>query len=209
MKKRSKQIILGALGLLALLTLSVVLYFYIALSGNPIEGFLEQRQIIRFYEQKYNEDFNLLRSDYDYKRKEFTFSVASENQPEITFSTTLDETTRIDAYAAARCREYLYKVISDALGSDYDHLMYRVNVYEDYNSPGSLEPDLTKRLSQNQYTMDFSWDVTRLEPLQVDSVLKEMAWRISQRLEFSIGALRIRAGVYDGKDYYHADIKLR
>ena len=36
-----------------------------------------------------------------------------------------------------------------------------------------------------------------------------MTQRISARLDTSIGGLKIRAGVYDGKDYYITEVDLR
>jgi hypothetical protein len=163
MKKRGKTIVLGILGLLALVLLSFVLYFYIALSGNPIHQWQERREIIKFFESRYDEDFSVVRADYDYKRSEFEFTLISKAHPDLEFRTTLNETTRVDKYAERRSEDFLYATIGKALGSDYDHLTYHVNVYEDLFSTGLLEPDLNKRLSQNEYTIDFSWDAAAID----------------------------------------------
>ena len=209
MKKRSKRIIIGVIGFLLLTVLAFALYFYMTFSGNIIERFSQQRSIIKVYEARYDEDFKIVSSSYDYKRKEFSFRISSQSQPEIIFTSTLDEADRIDRYAAARCTVYLRKVISEAFGKDFDDLQYRVNIFEEYNSPGLLERDVTTRLSQNQYVVDLSWDPPVLDTLQVDTIFNDMTQRISARLDTSIGGLKIRAGVYDGKDYYITEVDLR
>ena len=50
------RIIFGIISLVVLAILVMVLYFYIAFSGNPIERFSQQRSIITDYEARYDED---------------------------------------------------------------------------------------------------------------------------------------------------------
>ena len=104
------RIIFGIISLVVLAILVMVLYFYIAFSGNPIERFSQQRAIITDYEARYDEDFKIISSSYDYKRNEFSYTISSKNHPEIIFTTTLDEAGRIDKYAAARLRQNQYIV---------------------------------------------------------------------------------------------------
>ena len=208
MKKRTKRLV-GVIGFLLLTALAFVFYFYMAFSGNIIERFSQQRAIIKVYETRYDEDFKIVSSSYGYKRKEFSFRLSSKSKPEIIFTSTLDEADRIDRYAAARSIDYFRKVISETFGKDFDDLQYRVNIFEEYNSPGLLERDVTTRLSQNQYVVDLSWDPPVLDTLQVDTIFNDMTQRISARLDTSIGGLKIRTGVYDGKDYYITEVDLR
>lgn len=208
MKKRSKTIVLGILGLLALIFLSFVLYFYFALSGNPIQQWQERRAIIKFFEGRHDEDFSVVRTDYDYKRSEFEFTLVSKAHPDLEFRTTLNETTRVDKYAERRSEDFLYVTIGEALGSDYEPLAYHVNVHEDYTSPGPLEPDLYKRLSQNDYTIDFSWDASAIDGENVDQILEEMAQKIAHRLTAPVGSMKLRVSVYDGTNYYFSEVAL-
>lgn len=64
MKKRTMRIIFGIISLVVLAILVMVLYFYIAFSGNPIERFSQQRSIITDYEARYDEDFKVISSSY-------------------------------------------------------------------------------------------------------------------------------------------------
>lgn len=208
MKKRGKTIVLGILGLLALVLLSFVLYFYFALSGNPLHRWQERREIIKFFENRHDEDFSVVRTDYDYKRSEFEFTLISKAHPDLEFRTTLNETSRVDKYAELRSEDFLYATISKALGSDYDHLAYHVNVYEDLFSLGLLEPDLYKRLSQNEYTIDFSWDAAAIDEGNVNQILEEMAQKIAHRLTAPVGSLKLRVSVYDGTNYYFSEVVL-
>lgn len=208
MKKRTKRIIFGTLGFLSLTVLGFMLYFYIGFSGNPIVGYQQQREVIKIYERMHTEDFVKISSSYDYKRDEFSFNVSSKSQPEIIFTTTLDEANRIDKYAQAQSIKYLNKVINDSLGTDFNHLQYRVNVYEEYDSPGIMEHKTITRLSLNYYVIDISWDTSMLDPLEVESLFADMAHRISEHLDTPVGGLKLRVGVYDGKNYHLGEIDL-
>ena len=55
MKKKTKRIIFGIFSLVLLSILAMVLYFYIAFSGNPIERFNQQRALVKVYEISYDE----------------------------------------------------------------------------------------------------------------------------------------------------------
>lgn len=209
MKKKSTLVIFSVLGLIGLAVLAFMISFSFELSGNPLERFRQQREILQFYESRYDEDFKVIRSSYDYKRNEFSFRIASKNHPELFFTSTLDEAETIDKYAAARCIDYLHQIMSEALGDDFADLQHRINIHEKYEPSSKLERDLETRLNQNHYVVDISWDTPTLDPLQVDALFADMTQRISQRLDKPVGGLRIRAGVYDGKNYYHTDTDLR
>jgi len=157
---------------------------------------------------RYIEDFSVVRSDYDYKRSEFEFTLISKAHPDLEFRTTLNETTRVDKYAERQSKDFLYATIGNALGSDYDHLAYRVNVYEDLFSPGLLELDLNKRLSQNDYTIDFSWDAAAIDEGHVDQFLEEIAQKIAHKMTAPVGSLKLRVSVYDGTNYYFSEVIL-
>ncbi len=42
-----------------------------------------------------------------------------------------------------------------------------------------------------------------------DTILADIAQRVSEKLETPIGGLKIRAGVFDGKNYYTTEIDIR
>lgn len=209
MKQTMKRLIFCILALITVAVAAITVYFYVSMSGNPVDRFRQQRALIQVYETRYQEDFVVVSSRYDVKRKEFSYRLSSTNKPDIEFISTLAETRLIDRYAEAQCINYLYQIISEALGKDFDELNYRVNILEGYDSPGLLEPDRTIRLSQNQYVADISWDPPVLDALQVDAILADMTLRISAKLDTPIGGIRLRAGVFDGKNYYTPEIDLR
>ena len=202
MKLTTKRIGLGILGIFLSLALAASLYFYIAFSGNPIERWQAKAAVRTFYEDRYSEEFKVLRWDYDWKRHEFEFVLSPAGQPDMEFTATLEETSRIDNYGGARSREYFYTVIDEALGSEFDYLNYRVNVHESYDSPGSMETNLARRLSQNEYVIDFTWDTEKINEPEIDVVLESVAKRIAGRLDRPVDSLIIRASVYDGTNWY-------
>ncbi len=205
MKRNWKKILLIVLGVLAAIIISIVLYFYIALSGNPIEKWQERSAVVNLYEDRYNQDFKVERSSYDYKRGEFEFVLYPAEDPDITFRTSLDQTRYTDAYGEARSRRYLSNILSEALGSDFDYLDYHMNVYEEYLAEDAFETDLEKRIGMNSYVVDFSWDVEKIDTDEIDSVFQDITNRIENALDISVGEIKIRIGVYDGTDYYHKD----
>lgn len=151
----------------------------------------------------------MISSSYDYKNNEFSFGISQKSYPEIIFNSTIDELNNIDRNAAAQCTEYLYKIIFEALGNDFDNLQYSINIYEDFESPGILERDPKTHLSQNRFVVDLSQDSPVIDPLQVDTIFADMTLRISEHLDTAIGGLKLRAGVWDGKNYFHTEIDLR
>ena len=208
MKKQSKKLLLIIIASFLLVIASFAVNFYIQLSGNPIEGWKEKKALLRLYEEKYGEDFKVTYTSYDYKRHEFSFTMHPESDPESSFRTTLYETERNDAYGELRARGYLSDLVMEALCSGYDYLDYKMNVFEEYDSPGLLEGDLNKRLALNHYKIDFSWDDEKIDPVEIDRVFMDIVERIEEKLTFPIGGIVIRVGVFDGEDYHHNQVVL-
>ncbi len=208
MNKAWKKWILRLLILIVIIMLSIVAYFYIALSGNPFVMWQQQRSVVKIYEDRYQEPFDVTDSNYDYKRGEYTVEIAPKSNPDYEFNTTLYEASQIDLYAKLRSITYLREQITLALGSDYSDLEYSFNVFEDYKSIGAMETDKMKRLSQNMYTVDFSFDVESINADNLNSMFMEIHTKIEERFDVPIGELTLRFGAYDGTDYHHFEMKL-
>jgi hypothetical protein len=208
MKINYKRILIKLLFALVVSIAAFVLYFYVQLSGNPIEGWQEKRDVLKIYEDRYGEDFEVTDTSYDYKRGEFSFTMHPESEPVTSFRTTLDEAGMMDAYGSLRAENYIRNLIVESLGSEYEYLEYTFNVYEHYDSPGIMETDLKTRLGMNNYVVDFSWDVEKIDSDDIDAVFGDMVERISINLTDPVGSILIRVGVYDGKDYYHNQTEL-
>ncbi|WP_422485406.1 hypothetical protein [Gudongella sp. DL1XJH-153] len=205
MKRNRKKVLLIVLGVITAIILSIVLYFYIALSGNPIEMWQKRSAVVNLFEDRYNQEFKVERSSYDYKRGEFDFVLYPENDPSLTFRSSLDQARYEDAYGEARSRRYIRNIITESLGADFDYLDYRMSVYEEYLAEDAFETDLVRRIQMNSYVIDFSWDVEKIDSDGIDAVFEDIANRIENALDISVGEIKIRIGVYDGVDYYHKD----
>lgn len=209
MKINYKRILIKLLLALIVSIAAFALYFYFQLSGNPIEGWQEKRAVLKIYEERYGEEFEVTDTSYDYKRGEFSFTMHPESEPVISFRTTLDETGRIDSYGSLRAENYIRDLVFESLGSEYEYLEYTCYVYEHYDSRGNMEADLMTRLGMNDYVVDFSWDVEKINSEEIDAAFGEIVEKISERLVDPIGSLTIRVGVFDGNDYYHLQKYLR
>jgi len=205
MKTNWKKILLFALGVLTAIILYFGLTLYLALEGNPFERMKERSQVTRIFEETYDKDFKVESSSYSYKRGEFDFTLYPADDPDLTFRTTLDQTRYKDAYGEEISRSYIRSIITEALGSDFDYLDYRMNVFENRNSTDVFEPDLYKRLSTNSYTIDFSWDVEKIDSDDIDAVFEDIVSRIDDAIDMDLEELKVRSSVYDGEDYYFKD----
>lgn len=208
MKKDWKKWTLRFFILILIIVLSISAYFYIGFAGNPFVMWSQQRAVLKIYEARYPESFIVTNTNYDYKRNEYEVKLSPKQNPEVEFTTTLDEAKRIDLYGRIRSINYLRAEINEVLGSNYSDFEYTFNVFEDYNSPGVMETDLKKRLSLNWYTVDFSFDVPVIKKDELDDLFTEIHAKISKIIVGPIGKMDLRFGAYDGKDYYHFELSL-
>jgi hypothetical protein len=123
----------------------------------------------------------------------------------MTFRTSLNTMRYKDVYGEVRSRSHIHEIVSEALDSDFDYLGYTMNVFEDHNPTDVFEPNLMKRLSMNNYTVDFRWDVEEIDSAETDAVFEDIVARIEDALNVEIGKLKVRSSVYDGEDYYFND----
>jgi hypothetical protein len=207
-KKNWKKWILGFIILIVVLFLSVVAYFYVALSGNPFVMWQQQRAVVKVYENRYHEPFDVIGSNYDYKRGEYEIELSPKSNPEYEFRTTLYEASQIDLYGKMRSIAYLRELIVGAIGSDYADEKYTFNVSEDYRSPGVLETDMMKRLSQNMYTVSFSFDVPSIDTDEMDAMFMEIHDKIFKAIDVPIEEMTLRFSAYDGTNYHHFETTL-
>jgi len=203
-----KKIILFALGVLTAIVLYFGINLYLALEGSPFEKWQERREVVRIYEEAYGQEFVVKESNFDYKRNEFEFTLYSEDAPDMTFRTSLNTMAYKDVYGEVRSRSHIQGIVTEALGSDFDYLDFNMNVFEDHNPTEVFEPDLIKRLSINSYTVDFSWDVERIDSEEIDTVFDDIVTRIEDALHMELEDLKVRASVYDGEDYYFKEMVL-
>ena len=209
MKTRKKRIILIVLGIIAIAILSVIAYFYVALSGNPIVMWQQKRAVLRIYEDRYDEDFNVIRSSYDYKRGEYFYTLEPEGYPHFKFNTTVNESTQHDVYAELRAEGFISQIVEEALKNRLDFQAATLNIHEQHTTSAATESDVLKRLRQNAYVISISMDVDQLNPEAVDAAAKEMGHKIDSALESTLGGLKLRVSVYDGTDYHFSEVDIR
>src|SRR5690554_2300428 len=141
-----KKIVLFALGVLTAIVLFFGLNLYLALEGSPFEKWQERREVVGIYEEAYGREFVVEESNFDYKRNEFEFTLYPEDDPDMTFRTTLNTMRYKDAYGEVRSRSHIHEIVSEALGSDFDYLDYTMNVFEEHNPTDVIEPNLLERI---------------------------------------------------------------
>lgn len=210
MKKSTKRILLIVLGIIAIALLSFISYFYVALSGNPIVKWQEKQTVLRIYEDRYDdEDFKVIRSNYDYKRGEYFYTLEPEENPHLKFTTSVYESTGHDLYAELRAENFIRQIVEDALNGTFDPLTTTMNIHEQHTTIADAESDVLKRLRQNTYVISVSMDVDLLDTEAVDAATIEMGHKIDTALDTTVGGLKLRVSVYDGDNYHFSDVNLR
>jgi hypothetical protein len=209
MKLTKKRIILVVLGILAIAILSVAAYLYLSLSGNPIVMWQQKLAVLRIYEDRYDEDFKVIRSNYDYKQHQYFYTLEPEANPGFKFTTSVDESRQRDLYAELRAEDFIRQIVEEALKNSLDPETSTMNIHEEYNTSGGTESDVLKRLGQNRYVISISIDVEPLDPEAVDAATIEMGHKIDSALDATLGGLKLRLSVYDGTNYHFgfADIR--
>ncbi len=209
MKITKKRILLAVLGIIVITILSFITYFYVALSGNPIVKWQKKQVILRIYEDRYEEDFKVIRSHYDYKRGDYFYTLEPVENPQLKFNTSVYESTQRDLYAELRAEDVIRQAVEDALNGLLDPQSSTMNIYEEHNTLGGTETDVHKRLRENHYVISISRDVDLLDPGAVDAATMDMGQRIDTALGAAVGGLTLRVSVYDGDNYHFSDVDIR
>lgn len=213
MKKTTKRTILIVLGIIAIAILSFISYFYVALSGNPIVKWQKKQAVLRIYEERYEENFKVVRSHYDYKRREYSYTLEPEENPQFKFNTSVYESTQRDLYAELRAEDFIRQTVDDALKNSLDPLVTSLtssmNIYEDNNTIDGTESDVLNRLRENHYVIRVSMDVDLLDTAAVDAAAIDMGREIDRALDTTVGSLKLSISVYDGTNYHFSDVDIR
>lgn len=209
MKTTKRRIILIFLGILAIIILSVIAYFYVALSGNPIVMWQQKQAVLRIYEDRYDEDFIVIRSDYDYKRGEYFYTLEPEDYPHFKFNTSVYESTQHDVYAELRAEDFIRQTVEEALKNSLDFQAATLNIHEQHTTSADTESDVLKRVLQNDYVISISMDVDQLDPGAVDAAAIDMGHKIDIALNATLGGLKLRVSAYDGTNYHFAEVDIR
>ncbi len=209
MKLTKINIILTVLGILVIAIVSVAAYFYVSLSGNPLVMWQQKKAVLRIYEERYEEEFRVTRSHYDYKRYEYSYTLEPAENPGFIFTTSVSEARQRDLYAKLRAEDFIRKNIEEALKDNLDPDVSSINIHEEFDAVNTTESDVLKRLGQNNYVISISMDTDLLTPDALEAAAIEMGRYIDSALNIPLGSLKLRLSVYDGASYQFSFIDIR
>jgi hypothetical protein len=209
MKLTKKSIILIILGALSIAILLIVAYLYFSLSGNPIVMWQQKQAVLHIYEDRYDEDFKVIRSNYDYKQHKYYYTLEPEENSDFQFTTSVYESRQRDLYAELRAEDFIRQIVEEALTNILNPQTTTMSIHEEYDAAEGTESDLLKRLSQNRYVISISIDVDLLDSEVVDAATIEMGHKIDSALDTSLGGLKLRVSVYDGTNYHYSFVDIR
>jgi hypothetical protein len=160
---RKKKIILS----IVLLILAIpVGFIFNAFSGNPISKYKARKEVLSYYHQKYQTDFVVYRSEYNFKIPDYYFEIGPRNNREIRFNTSRYDLTYRDAYAAALAEKRMAKEITALLLPVLAPLNFTVTVEEIggvWRNPAFYQPtdyfdtDIELRITRNPYGFRLNW----------------------------------------------------
>lgn len=208
MKKRFLKGFLILLGVALVAAICFLSYIYIGFNGNPLQRMEEKKELVKYYQELYNEAFNVVESGYSYKRHEFNFTLASESNPDITFKTNVNEIGLVDAYAAARCADYVTREIQVILGESFDLSGFSFYVSEQGNATNPMETDMTKRLADSTYFVSMSKDADLMAREDLDNMLAKMKDKVSEKWEAPVDGLTLGIYMWDGESSVSGDIQV-
>ncbi|OYX42416.1 hypothetical protein B7Y94_03480 [Candidatus Saccharibacteria bacterium 32-49-12] len=125
-------------------------------NGDPQVRQQEARQVIDYYQSRYDEVFTIEDANYDYKRHIFTFDISSQSEPEAVFEATAESIGVADEYAAMRAENRVRQLILTTI-NDYSDNLDRVSVSEYADASAKLEKDISQRLQNNKYFVTIYW----------------------------------------------------
>lgn len=171
----TKRIVLIIVSIILIILIGFLSYFYLALSGNPISRWSQNRTCVTYYEKTYGIDFTVYQSSYSYKRHAFEFKVGPTDRPEIFFSTSVDALDHDDGYGPRLVGYYIEKTAESLLTPQYGKLSLIINAFEQSDPLNKTETDPLKRLTQNSYSLFVRWEDSLITREKADAIVAEMS----------------------------------
>jgi hypothetical protein len=157
--------------------------------GNPISKKAAEQEALSYFEDKYNKDFTVYSSSYNYLIPDYNIKMGPSEDSEAVFDTSRYQLTRFDAYGAYLASKKLESNILKIIRSEYPDLNMTVKVYEDHNTEiPSIEFDFFStnpkvRLEKNYFMAEVTWVENAISNDEAFKLMDEISLKINNELK--------------------------
>ncbi|WP_147535770.1 hypothetical protein [Bacillus marasmi] len=192
--------------ILTILILAVVVFFLNTFFGNPISKAKAKKEVLAFYEEKYNKEFEVYSARYNFLIPDYNITMGPIDDKNAVFETSRYELTMYDSYGAYLATDELQTRISKVLEKQYPNLKFKLLVQEEHHiEVAGIEFDFFSknketRLETNYFLVELTLDDAGLSDEEPIKVMDEMAKLINTELNGTPKQLSLDIYVGDNKD---------
>jgi hypothetical protein len=180
-----KKIIITILLIVIIVVIGFVLN---VLFGNPISKSIAEREVLTYFEDKYNKDFKIYSSTYNFLIPDYNIKMGPSDDPETVFETSRYELTRYDSYGAYLASEELKSKLLKIIAKKDPEIKFTVQVEEEHNLEVAgvefafFASNPQTRLERNYFSTNISWVDTGLSNDETIMLMDEIALKIHTEL---------------------------
>jgi hypothetical protein len=167
----------------------VIGYFLNAFFGNPISKRMAEKEVLTYFEEKYNKDFRVYSSSYNFLIPDYNIKLGPSDDKEAVFDTSRYELSMYDAYGAYLASEKLTSKLQEILVKEYPEIKFKVQAEEQHHIEvvgvefDFFAPDPQTRLDKNYFSANISWVDTGLSRNETIKLMDEMALKVNNELK--------------------------
>lgn len=184
MKLKKKIFIIASIAIMIAIGYFLNLFF-----GNPISKRVAEREVITYFEDKYNKDFTVYSSSYNFLIPDYNIKMGPNDDQEAVFVTSRYELTRFDAYGAYLATKELESKMLKIIGSEYPEFKITVTAYENHNIEDTFDefdffnsnPKI--RLEKNYFLAEVTWVDNGLSNDETIKLMDDIALKINNELK--------------------------
>ncbi|MGG3466075.1 hypothetical protein ABES02_00600 [Neobacillus pocheonensis] len=194
--------------IIAIILIAIIViigYFLNGLFGNPISKSIAEKEVLTYFEEKYNKDFQVYSSNYNFLIPDYNIKMGPSDDQEVVFETSRYELKRFDSYGAYLAQEELKSRMLEIIAKDYPEIKFTLQVEEqhDIDVAGvefaffASNPQI--RLEKNYFSTNISWVDTGLSNDETIMLMDEIALKINNELKGIPKELALDISVKDKK----------
>lgn len=176
-------------------------YFLNAFFGNPISKEIAKREVLTYFEDKYNKEFKVYSIQYNFLIPDYNIKMGPSDDK--VFETSRYELTMFDAYGAYLASEELESKIAKINVKEYPEFKFTVQAEEEHHIEVAgvefdfFTPNPKKRLEKNYFLAKVSWVDTGLSNDETIMLMDEIAQMIDTELKGTPKQLSLEVSVKD------------
>lgn len=201
-KMKPKKIIFT---IVSIAIIFVIGYFLNAFFGNPISKRIAEKEVLTYFEEKYNKDFKVYSSSYNFLIPDYNIKLGPSDDKEAVFETSRYELTMFDAYGAYLATEELKSKFLEILVKEFPKIKFTVQAEEQHHIEVAgvefafFSPNPQTRLEKNYFNANISWADTGLSRNETIRLMDEIALKVNTELKGIPKELNLEIYVKDKK----------